>query len=191
MKAQRLIKRGFDFIVSAIGLIVLSPLLALIALAIKIDSPGPPFFRQERLGRDGKAFRVLKFRSMVVGAGNGMVEDAARDPRITRVGGFIRKWSLDELPQLWNVLKGEMSLVGPRPDRVFRLPEYRELERQRLEVRPGITGWSQVNGRNTVPWEERYKLDAEYVQNWSLGFDIKILWKTVGVVLRREGVNFE
>jgi exopolysaccharide biosynthesis polyprenyl glycosylphosphotransferase len=191
MKAQHVIKRGFDLIISAIGLVVLSPLLALIALAIKINSPGPVFFCQKRLGRDGKIFRLFKFRSMVVGAGNGMVKDAARDPRITPVGAFIRKWSLDELPQLWNVLRGEMSLVGPRPDRVFRLPDYTEERRRRLLMKPGITGLAQVNGRNAISWEERYRLDIAYVDNWSLWLDLKILFKTFHVVLSGSGVDYE
>lgn len=186
---RKVLKRILDLVLTVPALILASPLMACIAVAIKLDSPGPILFRQERLGQNGNVFTMLKFRSMVVGAGNGMVQNSRRDPRVTRVGAFLRKWSLDELPQLYNVLKGDMSLVGPRPDRVFRWPEYAEFERIRLRVRPGITGWSQVNGRNMISWEERYKLDAEYVQNWSLRLDLAILIRTMATVLRREGID--
>jgi lipopolysaccharide/colanic/teichoic acid biosynthesis glycosyltransferase len=184
------LKQVLDMIVSLIALMLLSPLMCLIALAINLDSLGPVFFRQERLGHQGKVFWILKFRSMVVGAPDGAVEDGHKDPRITRIGAFIREWSLDEIPQLFNVLKGDMSLVGPRPDRVFRLPEYTDRQRQRLSMKPGITGLQQASGRNTLPFEQRYELDIIYIENWSLWSDAKILFKTIGVVLGRRGIDF-
>lgn len=191
MKVQRVIKHSFDLIISAIGLLLLSPFLTLIAFAIKLDSAGPIFFRQERLGQQGKVFKVLKFRTMFVNTPDRGVTilDGYRDPRVTRVGAFLRHWSLDELPQLWNVLQGEMSLVGPRPDRVFRLPEYTEDQKRRLLMKPGITGWAQVNGRNAIPWEARYILDVDYVNNWSLWFDFKILFQTITVTLSARGID--
>ena len=187
------IKRLLDFTASFIGLMILSPLFAIIAVAIKIDDSGPVIFCQERAGTDGRIFQVIKFRSMVVdaakkGAGVFVEED---DPRITRVGKVLRSYSLDELPQLINVLKGEMSLVGPRPTLSYQVERYNEKQRRRLSVRPGITGWAQVNGRSALNWPERIELDIWYVDNWSFWLDIKILIKTIYVVLGKDGLYRE
>jgi exopolysaccharide biosynthesis polyprenyl glycosylphosphotransferase len=185
----RVLKRSFDIVASGLGLLLLTPVYALIALAVLIDDGRPVFYGQVRLGRDGRRFTISKFRSMrrdAEAAGAGW--STAGDPRRTRLGGFLRASSLDELPQLWNVLRGEMSLVGPRPER----PEYveafaktipRYFERHR--VRSGITGWAQVNGlRGDTPIEERSRYDLFYVENWSLGFDLKILWLTLRAVFK-------
>lgn len=193
-RVQLLVKRLLDIAVSAVGLAVLAAPFALIALAIKLDSRGPVFFRQERVGKDGKRFICWKFRTMIEGAINqGLGVTIARDdPRITRVGRFLRNWGLDELPQLINVLKGEMSLVGPRPTFPYQVALYNDFQKRRLEVKPGITGWALVNGRNRLPWEERIKLDVWYVDHWSLWLDVKILLKTLWVVLiTREGLYGE
>lgn len=193
-RIQVFIKRLFDIIVSLIGLAILALPFALVALAIKLDSKGPVFFKQERVGKDGKIFICWKFRTMIEGAvSQGLgVTVAQDDPRITRVGRFLRNWGLDELPQLINVLKGEMSLVGPRPTLPYQAELYDEFQRRRLEVKPGITGWALVNGRNLLPWEERIKLDVWYVDHWSLWLDLKILLKTVWIVLiTREGLYGE
>jgi lipopolysaccharide/colanic/teichoic acid biosynthesis glycosyltransferase len=172
--------------------------LALTALAVRLDSPGPVLFRQERVGRGGRRFRVVKFRTMVVGAELRQAELARHsrdphwlliddDPRITRVGRLLRLASLDELPELWNVLKGEMSLVGPRPFVVHESERITGWAGRRLETTPGITGLWQVLGRNDIPFEEMVKLDYVYVTNWSLWWDIKILCQTIPVVLARRG----
>lgn len=193
-----MLKRALDLVLSGAGLIALAVPFALIALAIKLDSPGPVFFRHPRVGKDGVLFVPLKFRTMVRAAmdqGLGTtVSDS--DPRITRVGGFLRLWALDELPQLWNVLKGEMSLVGPRPTFAYQVERYDELQRRRLEVRPGITGWAQINGRNAITWSERIELDVWYVDRACLWLDLKILAKTVWLafvvrhgIYGRAGVN--
>lgn len=187
-------KRVLDLVISAIGLVICAPLFAFVALAIKLDSPGPVFFRQERTGKDGQPFYPYKFRTMVVNAERiGLGLNVAKDdPRITRVGRVLRNWGIDELPQLINVLKGEMSLVGPRPTLRYQVEQYDAFQRRRLEVKPGITGWALVNGRNRLSWEERIKLDVWYVDNWSLWLDIKILFKTLWVVLvTHEGVYGE
>ena len=184
------IKGCLDFLGAWIGLILLSPLIYLIGFLIRIDSPGPIFFRQERIGKDGKPFMSYKFRSMVDNAtsmGLGL-NVAVNDDRITRVGKFLRNTSLDELPQLFNVLKGEMSIVGPRPTLRVQVERYGAKERRRLEVKPGITGWAQINGRNAIPWEDRIKMDVWYVNNWSLWLDMKILGRTLKTVLKREGL---
>jgi len=155
-----------------------------------LDSPGPAFFRQERIGKDGKHFVSYKFRSMVdkatsMGLGLNVKVD---DDRITRIGKILRNTSMDEIPQIFNVLKGEMSLVGPRPTLRYQVERYDAFQRRRLECKPGITGWAQINGRNSIPWEERIKLDVWYVDNWSLSLDFKILSRTIRTVLRREGL---
>ncbi len=183
-------KRVFDTAVSTAALAALSPLMALVALAIKLDSPGPVFFRQERLGKQGRIFKIWKFRSMVVeaenmGAGLNVVE---QDPRITRVGRVLRRFSLDELPQLINVLKGEMSIVGPRPGLPLHLEIYNDFQVRRLEVKPGITGLAQVTGRAAMPWSERIKLDIQYVDNRSLMLDLLLIARTFRVVLGAESV---
>lgn len=179
-----------DRVVACIALVLLAPAFALIAAAIKVESRGPVFFRQERVGRAGRRFRIWKFRTMVVGAermGAGYLIETD-DLRITRVGRVLRRWSLDELPQLINVLAGEMSLVGPRPTLGYQVEQYDRRQRRRLEVRPGITGWAQVNGRNELSWPERIDLDVWYIDHWSLGLDARILVRTVGTVVSQRSV---
>jgi undecaprenyl phosphate N,N'-diacetylbacillosamine 1-phosphate transferase len=187
---QRRVKTCLDFLMAWLCLIILSPVIYFIGILIGIDSKGPIFFRQERVGKDGEPFISYKFRSMVdkavtMGLGHTM---SAHDDRITRVGKLLRNTSLDELPQLFNVLIGDMSLVGPRPTLGYQVEAYDAIQRRRLKVKPGITGWAQINGRNAIPWEERIKLDVWYVDNWSLGLDIKILQRTIKTVLKREGL---
>jgi lipopolysaccharide/colanic/teichoic acid biosynthesis glycosyltransferase len=182
---MRPLKRIGDRLAAAVLLILLSPLLAAIALWIVVDGGRPAILAQDRAGKHGKTFRMLKYRTMVQNALElaaqltddpfGVVEN---DPRITRPGRFLRRSGLDELPQLWNVLRGEMSLVGPRPDLVEQAKNYTEHDRRRLEVEPGITGWSQVNGREAIGWPERIEQDIWYIDHWSLGLDLKILWRT-------------
>jgi len=183
-------KRVFDTIVAGTILLVFSPLLALIALGIRLDSPGSILFRQRRVGLDGKEFTMLKFRSMIVGAEERDVEAGLgikNDPRRTRFGRLIRRFSLDELPQLWNVLRGDMSLVGPRPERSHIVEEFSQsipkyLDRHR--VKTGVTGWAQVNGsRGNTSIEDRIKYDLYYIENWSLAFDIRILLRTLNAAL--------
>ncbi|MGA8224878.1 MAG: sugar transferase [Candidatus Acidiferrales bacterium] len=190
---QLVLKRGFDFVAALIGLIALLPLFALIAVCVWLDSPGPVFFRLRMAGRDGKAFDQWKFRTMVKDAREKAhpFETSATDPRITRVGRFLRRWSLDELPQLWNVLRGEMSLVGPRPAFIEIASRYSALEMGRLRMRPGLTGLAQIHGRNLLPWPERVAFDLEYIEHFSLWLDLKILLRTIPVVLRSEGVYGE
>ena len=184
------LKRIIDVIISGTGLIILLPIFAVIGLFIKLDSKGPVFFVQERAGKDGKVFRAYKLRTMVdnaekIGLG---YEIEKNDSRITRVGKYLR-WGMDELPQLINVFKGEMSMVGPRPALPHQVEKYSVKERRRLEVKPGITGWALVNGRNILSWPERIKLDIWYINNWSLWLDLKILFKTIWVVIfTREGI---
>ena len=168
----------------------MSPVIYVIGVLIRLDSQGPIFFKQERIGKNGKPFMSYKFRSMVDKAttmGLGL-NVSVNDGRITRVGKFLRNTSLDELPQLFNVLKGEMSIVGPRPTLAYQVAAYNVEQRRRLQVKPGITGWAQINGRNAIPWEDRIKLDVWYVDNWSLVLDLKILGRTLKTVLRREGL---
>lgn len=184
-------KRICEIILSLIALIILSPVLAITAIAVKLDSPGEIIFKQERLGKDGKVFKIYKFRSMCVNAeqqGTGQYSFAG-DPRVTKVGKFIRATSIDELPQLINILKGEMSFVGPRPPLTYHpweLSEYTDFQLRMFEVRPGITGWAQVNGRKEVEWHERIKKNVYYVDHCSLWLDIKILFMTVIKVLKNE-----
>ena len=171
---------------ASVGLVLASPLLALAAIAIKLDSKGPVFFRQPRLGLNAEPFEVYKLRSMFLGAEKLGVYEAKDDPRVTRVGRVLRRLSLNELPQLFNILKGDMSLIGPRPVLPFHpwpLEEYTEEQRKRFKVKPGLTGWAQVNGRMNVPWEERLQYDAEYAENVSFRFDLRIFLKTFGVLL--------
>ena len=172
--------RALDVVVAAAGLVVASPLLAAAAVAIKLEDGGPVLFRQTRVGRDGTDFELLKLRTMVVGAerkGAGYAVDAG-DSRITRVGRILRKTSVDELPQLWNVVRGDMSLIGPRPTLRYQVERYTERQRKRLDVRPGLTGWAQIHGRATLPWDERIELDVWYVENRSPRVDLKILLRT-------------
>lgn len=184
------LKRIIDVVVSAIGLVILFPIFVAIGVLIKFDSKGPVFFVQERVGKDGEIFKAYKLRTMVDNAekmGLGY-EITKNDDRITRVGKHLR-WGIDELPQLINVFKGEMSLVGPRPALSYQVEKYSEREKRRLEVKPGITGWALVNGRNKLSWPERIKLDIWYIDHWSLWLDLKILFKTVWVVVfKREGI---
>lgn len=184
-------KRFCDFFVSLIGLIVLSPLMLITAIAIKIDSKGPVIFKQERLGEGGKVFLIYKFRSMCVGAeqtGTGQYSFEG-DPRVTKVGKFLRATSIDELPQLVNILKGEMSVVGFRPPLTYHpwsIEKYTPEQMRMFEVKPGITGWAQVNGRKEVEWHERIRLNVWYVDHISLFLDIKIMFMTVINVLKNE-----
>lgn len=190
---RKFIKRALDLVISLTGLIFLCPLFALIGLLIKIDSRGPVFFRQQRVGRAEKLFRIFKFRTMVDGAeskGKGYLIEK-NDFRITGVGKFLRKFSLDELPQLLNVLKGEMSLVGPRPTLKYQIDEYTERQKLRLKVRPGITGWAQIHGRNELSWPERIEYDIRYIQNWSIWLDLRIVCATIGFLISRKGVYTE
>ncbi|HUP32573.1 MAG TPA: sugar transferase, partial [Gaiellaceae bacterium] len=168
-------RRAFDVAAAAVGLAVASPALAVAAVAIKLEDGGPVLYRQRRVGKDGREFELLKLRTMVVGAeaqGAGWAVDRG-DPRITRVGGLLRRLSLDELPQLWNVLRGDMSLIGPRPTLAYQVERYTPRQRRRLEVRPGLTGWAQVHGRATLPWDERIELDVWYVENRSPRVDLE------------------
>lgn len=193
---QAAVKRVADIIISFVTLVVLSPLLLLVALAVRFTSPGPAFFRQRRLGKDGVPFTLCKFRSMFVDVPDirnpdGSTYNAQDDPRVTPVGRFLRRTSLDELPQLINVLKGDMSLVGPRPDQVDQLHYYAEEEKRKLLVKPGITGRAQINGRNNIPWERRKRLDLEYVERQSLWLDLRILLRTIPYVLAQRDVSVE
>jgi lipopolysaccharide/colanic/teichoic acid biosynthesis glycosyltransferase len=192
--AKLAVKRVLDVVISLASLVLLAIPFAITALAIKLDSEGPVFFRQERVGKDGKLFKTRKFRTMVEGAVNkGLGYNVAKDdPRITRVGRFLREWSLDELPQLINVLKGEVSIVGPRPTLKYQVDRYNDFQRRRLLAKPGITGWAVIHGRNLLSWEERIKYDVWYVDHWSLRLDLWIMLKTLWIVLiTREGVYGE
>ena len=185
-----MIKRVLDILGAAIGLIVSSPILLVISLMIRREIGTPVFFSQTRPGRNGKAFRMIKFRSM-----RDAVDEAGEplpdSERITPLGQKLRSSSLDELPELWNVLKGEMSLVGPRPLLMEYVPLYTPEQARRMDVRPGITGWAQVNGRNAISWEEKFKLDVWYVENRTLWLDLKILWMTIIKVVKKDGISAE
>ncbi len=185
-----MIRRTIDILVGLAGLAATAPLIALAALAIRLESPGPVIYRQRRIGLDGRPFDVLKLRTMVDGAehiGAGLAIDRG-DARITRVGALLRRWSVDELPNLLNVLRGEMSLIGPRPTLPHQVEAYDERQRGRLAIRPGITGWAQVNGRTSLPWADRIELDLHYIEHRSLALDIEILRRTVAVLLGGEGL---
>lgn len=183
-------KRLFDLTIAIAALVGLLPVLVAVAFAVRVKLGRPVLFRQARTGRGTELFQIYKFRSMTsdVGADGALLPDSVR---LTRFGKLFRASSLDELPELWNVLRGEMSLVGPRPLLPEYLPRYSERQLRRHEVRPGITGWAQVNGRNAVNWNERFEMDVWYVENQTLWLDIKILWMTVCVVLKRSGVSAE
>lgn len=183
-------KRILDLFLASIALLVLSPLLAIISLLVLISSPGPVLFRQKRLGVNGTVFTICKFRTMVIhheASLAGLFTHSA-DPRITPLGRILREFRLDELPQLFNVIKGDMSIVGPRPLLPEFLPYYTERDKKRLILRPGITGWQQVNGAAQHTWEQRIDLDVWYIENASIWLDLKIIWRTLGVALTREGV---
>lgn len=197
------IKRIFDLLASAFCFIIFAPVFVLVAIIIRLDSPGPILFRQTRIGAGGKSFTMLKFRTMYNNSENQLenlldnhpdkrlswdqFQKITRDPRLTRVGRQLRRYSLDELPQLWNVLKGDMSLVGPRPCLPSQKQFYGDLLDVYISVRPGVTGLWQVSGRNLLSFEERVKLDVSYIDNWSLGLDVIILLRTFRVVIRHEG----
>jgi undecaprenyl phosphate N,N'-diacetylbacillosamine 1-phosphate transferase len=192
-KLQLAIKRVLDISVAILGLVILAPLFGLVALCVSLDSPGDIFFKLRVAGRDGKAFDQWKFRTMVQNARDTAhrFETSATDPRITRVGRFLRRWSIDELPQLWNVLRGEMSLVGSRPTFLEIAERYSSEQARRLRMRPGLTGLAQLQGRNLVPWEQRITLDISYIENFSLWLDAKILCRTIPLLLRGTGVYGE
>jgi lipopolysaccharide/colanic/teichoic acid biosynthesis glycosyltransferase len=185
--------RALDVLLAAALLVVAAPLLALAALAIRMESRGPVFYRQLRVGRDGEPFELWKLRTMVpgaesMGAGIYVIEG---DPRITRTGRLLRRFSLDELPNLVNVLRGEMSIVGPRPTVQEQVDRYTDRQRRRLDVRPGITGWAQINGRTSLPWPERIELDVWYVEHRSLRLDLRILARTARMLATGHGLYSE
>jgi undecaprenyl phosphate N,N'-diacetylbacillosamine 1-phosphate transferase len=192
-KLQLALKRVFDLVLSLVGLVVLAPVFALIALCISLDSPGDVFFKLRVAGRDGKPFDQWKFRTMIQNARDTAhrFETSATDPRITHVGRFLRRWSLDELPQLWNVVRGDMSLVGPRPAFLEVAQQYSPEQARRLQMRPGLTGLAQLRGRNLLPWEQRIVLDIVYIDRYSLWLDTKTLWRTIPLLLRGTGVYGE
>jgi lipopolysaccharide/colanic/teichoic acid biosynthesis glycosyltransferase len=185
-----MIRRAVDVVVAAALLALGAPLVAAAAAAIRLESPGPVIYRQRRIGRGGRPFEMLKLRTMVTGAeriGAGLAVNE-HDPRITRVGALLRRASLDELPNLVNVLRGEMSLIGPRPTLPAQVSNYTPRQRGRLAIRPGITGWAQVNGRASLLWSERIELDLHYIEHRSLALDLRILWRTLAIVLGGSGL---
>lgn len=185
----RHLKRGMDFLLALTMLIVLSPLMFIAAILIKSDKDGPVFFRQERPGLNGKVFTVYKFRTMAVKTHDETGRELSDFERMSKTGNLLRKTSIDELPQLINIVRGEMSFIGPRPLLTEYLPLYTSEQMRRHEVRPGISGWAQVNGRNTLTWEEKFRYDVEYVENLSLGMDIRIFAMTIRNVLSQDGIN--
>jgi len=196
---RQVLKEVFDRVAAGVALVLLSPLLAVVAAAIRLGDNGPALFIQTRVGKDGHPFKIYKFRTMVVDAEqrlaelrssndfDGVLFKMRRDPRITAIGARLRKWSVDELPQLINVFRGEMSLVGPRPALPEEAARYADHVRRRLVVKPGLTGMWQVNGRSDLSWDESVRLDLRYVENWSFALDLQILWKTVKVIFRGSG----
>jgi lipopolysaccharide/colanic/teichoic acid biosynthesis glycosyltransferase len=183
-------RRIFDVVVASAALAAFSPFLLVAMAAIRLESPGSPIYRQRRVGRDGRPFDVLKLRTMVTGAermGRGLAVSEG-DTRITRVGRVLRRASLDEVPNLVNVLRGEMSIIGPRPTVPVQVDRYTDRQRGRLAVKPGITGWAQVNGRTDLPWDERIELDLWYIEHRSWRLDLEILWRTARMVLGGEGL---
>jgi lipopolysaccharide/colanic/teichoic acid biosynthesis glycosyltransferase len=185
-----MIRRAIDILVSAGALALTSPLLAVAMVAIRLESPGPAIYRQRRVGKDGVMFDMLKLRTMVQGAehiGAGLAVNE-NDSRITRVGALLRRASLDELPNLLNVLRGEMSLIGPRPTIPVQVQQYTPRQRRRLEIKPGITGWAQVNGRASLPWSERIELDLHYIEHRGLALDLEIARRTLRLVLAGDGL---
>jgi lipopolysaccharide/colanic/teichoic acid biosynthesis glycosyltransferase len=184
------VKRALDLVVGLAGAIISAPFVAIVALLIRLESPGHPIYQQTRVGRDGRTFPIYKLRTMVRGAeftGAGLAIQEG-DDRITRIGAWLRRYSLDELPNLWNVVRGEMSIVGPRPTVPVQVDQYTERQRGRLHVKPGITGWAQINGRAALPWSERIELDLWYVEHQSFALDLKILARTVEMVLSGRGL---
>lgn len=189
-ESSRGLPRAADLALACLGLVAAAPILAVAAIAIKLDSRGPVFYRQRRVGKDGALFEMWKLRTMVDDAPAGGVWDPLTDsdPRITRVGAWLRRTSLDELPNLFNVVRGEMAIVGPRPTISEQVAEYTPTQRRRLEVKPGLTGWAQVNGRAALPWEERIKLDVWYVDHRSPRLDLRILGRTVALLFSGRGL---
>jgi lipopolysaccharide/colanic/teichoic acid biosynthesis glycosyltransferase len=192
-RRQRLddaLRRAIDLAVSAAGTAITAPVVAVLAAAIRLESPGSAIYRQTRVGRGGELFAIYKLRTMVTGAefiGAGLAINQG-DERITRIGSFLRRYSLDELPNLWNVLRGEMSVVGPRPTVQVQVEQYTDRQRGRLAVKPGITGWAQINGRASLPWPERIELDLWYVEHRSVRLDLEIMARTVRMVLAGHGL---
>ena len=185
-----MISRLLDLTLGLTGSIITAPVVAVLALAVRLESPGDPIYRQKRIGKNGRPFEIYKLRTMVSGAefsGAGLAI-AEGDDRITRIGALLRRYSLDELPNLWNVVRGEMAIVGPRPTLESQVLAYTPHQRGRLAVRPGITGWAQVNGRASLPWPERIELDLWYVEHRSLALDLTILRRTVDMVVRGHGI---
>ena len=187
---KKIIKRFLDFIIALIGLILILPLFVLVIVGLFFANHGKPFFFQIRPGKNGRLFKIIKFKTMndkKDSEGNLLSDEY----RLTKIGAFVRKTSLDEIPQLLNVLKGDMSLIGPRPLLPEYLPLYNESQRRRHEVKPGITGWAQVNGRNAISWEQKFEYDVWYVKNISFVLDLKILYQTIKKVFKREGITAE
>ena len=189
IKIQKIIKRQIDFWLGLVLAVVLSPVFLAIAAAIKLDSRGPVLFRQERPGKNGRGFHILKFRTMTVGADKFGLNMKENNPRITRVGRFLRRWHLDEMPQLFNIIKGQMSFVGPRPPMFCHIHPDNECEQKRFSTLPGLAGWAQLHGGNEISWEQRVAYDVWYVENWSLFLDFRIFFLTFwNVIVRGEGV---
>jgi lipopolysaccharide/colanic/teichoic acid biosynthesis glycosyltransferase len=183
-------RRAIDVVLGTLALIAAAPVVAVAMVAIRLESRGHPIYRQRRVGKDGREFDLLKLRTMVDGAehvGAGLAINE-KDPRVTRVGAFLRRTSLDELPNLLGVVRGELSFIGPRPTIPVQVAQYTERQRGRLAIRPGITGWAQVNGRASLPWSERIELDLYYIEHRSLALDARILWRTVAIVLGGSGL---
>ena len=197
--AKHVFKRAMDIALSGLALLALAPVLATVSILVRLDSSGPALFTQQRVGRNGQTFVIYKFRSMTVDAperlaelrsadeGNGVLFKMKNDPRVTRLGRSLRKYSIDELPQIWNVLKGDMSLVGPRPPLPDEVEGYEDRVRRRLYTRPGLTGMWQVNGRSSLSWEDSVRLDLYYVENWSVIGDLMIMWRTLRVLVEPVG----
>jgi lipopolysaccharide/colanic/teichoic acid biosynthesis glycosyltransferase len=184
------VTRALDLLIALPASVVTAPLVALLCLLIRLESPGAAIYRQTRIGKDGRPFQIFKLRTMVTGAefiGAGLAIQQG-DDRITRLGALLRRFSLDELPNLWNVVRGEMSIVGPRPTVPVQVEQYTERQRGRLAVRPGLTGWAQVNGRASLPWPERIELDLWYVEHRSALLDLKIMWMTVRMLFSGHGL---
>ncbi len=185
-----MIRRAIDIVAGTLALILAAPVIALATIAIRLESRGHPIYRQRRVGKNGSEFDLLKLRTMVdgaehVGAGLAINEN---DPRVTRIGALLRRGSLDELPNLLNVVRGELSFIGPRPTIPVQVAQYTPRQRGRLAIRPGITGWAQVNGRASLPWSERIELDLYYIEHRSLALDLRILWRTVAIVFGGSGL---
>jgi lipopolysaccharide/colanic/teichoic acid biosynthesis glycosyltransferase len=183
-------RRLVDVVVSSVALVVTAPVMLAAMVAIRLESPGHPIYRQRRVGRDGTEFDMLKLRTMVSGAeaiGAGLAVNEG-DARITRVGRLLRRWSIDELPNLVNVLRGEMSLIGPRPTIQVQVAQYTERQRGRLAIKPGLTGWAQIHGRTSLPWHERIELDLWYVEHRKLRTDLVIVWQTVRMLVNGDGL---